>query len=125
MVDPKLFKEKIETLVSQDYKIEFLGEDFDQIVRILTDAKAEKIYFWIEETLRRNIQPITIGEKKPYKEWSLNQLLIFRYQMNIANNEYRILLVKVKNSIYIEFHLGNHKYYDRIRKDLSLKKSSY
>jgi len=31
--ETKLFKEKIETLVSQDYKIEFLGEDFESIVK--------------------------------------------------------------------------------------------
>lgn len=31
----------------------------------------------------------------------------------------------LKNSLYIEFHVDNHKYYDKVRKDLSLKKSSY
>ncbi len=34
-------------------------------------------------------------------------------------------LVKVKNSIYIEFHLGGHKYYDKVRKDLDIKKGNY
>ena len=32
---------------------------------------------------------------------------------------------RVKSSAYIEFHLGDHKYYDRARKDLSLKRNSY
>ena len=66
--------------------------------QILTDAKAEKIYFWIEETLKRNIQPITIGEKKPYKDWTLNQLLVFRYQMNITNS-YAKVTSKIHKSL--------------------------
>ncbi len=63
--------------------------------------------------------------KKQYKEWAINDLLTFRYPFSINNNEYRILFVKVKNSIYIEFHLGDHKYYDKVRKELDLKKGSY
>ena len=34
---------------------------------------------------------------------------------------FEIVDLKVKNSIYIEFHLGDHKYYDKVRKDLNLK----
>jgi hypothetical protein len=63
--------------------------------------------------------------RKEYKEWIINQLLVFRYPFIVNNTEYRILFVKVKNSLYIEFHVGDHKYYDKVRKDLSLKKSSY
>jgi hypothetical protein len=55
----------------------------------------------------------------------MNQLLVFRHPMTIAKNEYRILFVKVKNSFYIEFHLGDHKYYDKVRKSMDLKKTSY
>ena len=125
MVDSEEFKNKIESIISQDYKVEYLGKDFDQIVKNLTDIKAEKIYKWIEDVVTREIQPILIGSKKPYKKWRINQLLTFRYPFNVDNVEYRILFVKVKNSIYIEFHLGDHKYYDKVRKDLDLKKGSY
>jgi len=31
----------------------------------------------------------------------------------------------VSQDYKIEFHLGNHKYYDKIRKDLTLKKGDY
>ena len=58
--------------------------------------------------------------KKPYKEWMINELLTFRYPFSIRNTEYRILFVKVKNSAYIKFHLGDHNYYDKVRKNLSL-----
>lgn len=125
MVEPQDFKQKVEQLISQDYKVEFLGKNFNHIVRSLTDTKTEKIYFWIENVVNRKIQPIVIGTKKPYKEWIVNQLLTFRYPFSIGNTEYRILFVKVKNSIYIEFHLGDHKYYDKVRKDLDLKRGGY
>lgn len=125
MVNSDEFKNKIEQLISQAYKVEFLGKNFDQIVNSLTDTKAEKIYKWVEDVVKNNIQPILIGSKKPYKEWRVSELLTFRYPFSIGNTEYRIMFVKVKNSIYIEFHLGDHKYYDKVRKDLDLKKSSY
>ena len=125
MVNPEEFKHKIEGLVSQEYKIEFLGKNFEQIVTSLTDVKADKMYKWIEEVIEKKIQPILIGSKQTYKEWRISELLTFRYPFSIGNIEYRIMFVKVKNSIYIEFHLGDHKYYDKVRKDLDLKKSSY
>ncbi|PIN74632.1 hypothetical protein COV18_07105 [Candidatus Woesearchaeota archaeon CG10_big_fil_rev_8_21_14_0_10_37_12] len=91
----------------------------------LIDIKADKIYKWIEEVINRKIQPIFVGSDNPYKDWVVSELLTFRYPFIVGNTEYRILFVKVKNAIYIEFHLGDHKYYDKVRKDLDLKKSSY
>ena len=111
MVDPQKFKKNIERIVKQDYKVEFLGKNFDQIVSLLSEVKEKKMYEWINEVVEKKIQPILIGTKKPYKEWTMNQLLTFRYPFSVGNIEYRILFVKVKNSIYIEFHLGDHKYY--------------
>ena len=124
MVDSIEFKEKVESLVSQDYNLEFLSKNFNQIVNLLTETKAEKIYTWLEKVIKKEVQPILIGSKKPYKEWKINELLTFRYPFSIKNTEYRILFVKVKNSLYIEFHLGDHKYYDKVRKNLDLKKNS-
>ncbi|MBI2136218.1 hypothetical protein HYU06_04045 [Candidatus Woesearchaeota archaeon] len=125
MVDQADFKQRIELTISQKYKIEFLGKNFEQVVNLMTASKADDIYKWLAEVVSKDIQPIMIGSKKPYKEWTINQLLVFRYPFIIHNIEYRILFVKVKNSIYIEFHLGDHKYYDKVRKDLDLKKTSY
>jgi len=125
MVDPDNFKRKIRAIISQDYQLEFLGHNFDQIVLLLTETKAEKMYQWLNEVVERKIEPIVIGSQKPYKEWMIKELLTFRYPFSIENTEYRILFVKVKNSVYIEFHLGDHKYYDKVRKDLNLKKGSY
>ncbi|HLC65805.1 MAG TPA: hypothetical protein VJI46_06820 [Candidatus Nanoarchaeia archaeon] len=125
MVNPEEFQKKIEAIISQEYKVEFLGKNFNQIVNLLTEAKAESIYKWVEKAVEKKIQPIFIGSKKKYKEWEVSELLTFRYPFNIGNTAYRVLFVKVKNSIYIEFHLGDHKYYDKVRKELDLKKSSY
>ena len=125
MVRPEDFRNKIERLVSQEYRVEFLGKNFNQIVILLTDIKAEKIYRWVEDVVKKKIQPILVGSKKPYREWTVSELLTFRYPFSIGTTEYRIMFVKVKNSIYIEFHLGDHKYYDKVRKDLDLKKGSY
>ena len=102
------------------YKVEFLGKDFDQIVSRLTEVKAEKIYAWVEEVLQRKIQPMVVGSNKNYKEWIARELLTFRQPFSIDNTQYRILLVKVKNSVYVEFHVGDHKYYDTVRKELDL-----
>lgn len=124
MVNPEEFKMRVEEIISQEYHIEFLGNNFDQIVRLLTDTKADKIYQWIGGVVKENIGPIVIAAKKPYKEWTIDQLLTFRYPFSIENTEYRILFVKVKNSVYIEFHLGDHRYYDKVRKNLDLKKSN-
>jgi len=118
-------KKRIKGTLHQDYDIEFLGDNFDEITKQLTDSKADKINRWIEEVILRRIQPITIGSNQKYKKWPVNQLLIFRYPFTIGNSEYRILLVKVKNAIYIEFHLGDHKYYDDVRKELGVKKGNY
>lgn len=124
MVDPQEFRKRIETIVAQEYKVEFLGKNFEQIVHLLTEIKVEKIYAWLEEVIQKKIQPIVINSKKQYKQWNSNELLTFRYPFSIENTEYRILFVKVKNSIYIEFHMGDHKYYDKVRKDLNLKRNS-
>jgi len=124
MVEVHKFKQKIEEIISQEYEIKFLGSNFDKTVGLMSENNAEKIYSWTRDVLIRNIQPITIGSKNKYKDWSVNELLIFRYPFTLKKIKYRILFVKIKNSIYIEFHLGDHDYYDRIRKDLKIKKGS-
>jgi len=87
MVNPDEFKKKIQKFVLQQYKVEFLGNNFDQIVSLLLDSKAQRIYDWIKEVLEKRFQPIIIGSKKPYKEWSVNELLTFRYPFSIENTE--------------------------------------
>ena len=124
MVDSIEFKKRIESILAQNYQVEFLGSNFDKIVSFLTPIKAEKMYAWVEHVVQNEIRPIVVASDKKYKEWTVSELLTFRYPFSIGNTEYRILFVKVKNSIYIEFHLGDHKYYDKVRKDLDVKKGN-
>ena len=125
MTDAKEFRKRMQEILPQEYKVEFLGDNFEKITNLLTETKTQKIYNWLKEVLQRKVQPIITGSAKQYKDWRINELLTFRYAFSINNTEYRILLVKVKNSIYIEFHLGDHGYYDRVRKNLYLKKGNY
>ena len=121
MINPEKFKDRIRELITQYYRIEFLGSQFDVIAGMINEAKTEEIYQWIKRIINKEIRPIIIASKKRYKNWQINELMTFRYAFKINNNEYRILFVKLKNSFYIEFHIGNHKYYDKIRKELMVK----
>ncbi len=125
MVDVEKFKENIRNRMSQDYRLEFLGDNFVKTVKLLSETKSEKIYEWIENIIKGDIHALSVGSKKKYKDWSVYELLFFRKDMNIKNINYRIFFIKVKNSCYIEFHLGKHKYYDKLRKQLDLTKKDY
>lgn len=75
MVDSENFKKIIKQHLPQDYEIEFLGNNFDQIVHQITEAQAEKIYAWIEEVVKNKIQPIFVGSNKTYKDGMLISFL--------------------------------------------------
>lgn len=125
MVEPNIFRSKLLEMVSQECKLEFLGDNFDKILSKMSETKADKIYKWIEGVIKRDIQPITVGSKKKYKEWAVYNLLFFKKDLKIDNTDYRVFFIKVKNLFYIEFHLGKHNYYDKLRKKLDLTKKSY
>jgi hypothetical protein len=125
MVDADEFKARIRGMVEQEYTLEFLGEHFEETVSLFSERLADSIYAWLQKVIERKVQPIIVGSDKKYRDWRMHELLTFRHAFSIGNVQYRILFVKVKNSFYIEFHLGDHKYYDKVRKELDLKRSSY
>ena len=127
MTDVTKFKKSIKSIISQKYELKFLGgrENLDNIVRKLPEKKAEEIYKWIAGIFKKEVAPIYTASKRKYKDWRIRDLLSFRKEFKIESTEYRILFIKVKNSFYIEFHIGDHKYYDRIRKQLDLTKKNY
>lgn len=47
--------------------------------------------------------------------------IIFIKKLGSSN---RCIVIKIKNDIFKEIHLGDHAYYDRLRKSLGLKKDS-
>jgi len=126
MVDVNIFKKNVRDIVSQDYKLEFLGDNFDKIVLMLSETKADGIYNWIKNVVQEELRPMSKPiSKKKYKNWMIHDLLSFKKEINIEKSHYRLLLIKVKNSFYIEFHLSNHKYYDKLRKSLGLTQKDY
>lgn len=127
MVDVNAFKKEVRNICSQGYTLEFFGgrEKFDSIVTKLSESQADSIYEWIKGIVNEEVRPLTTTSKNKYKEWMICDLLSFRKELNIKNTEYRILFIKVKNSFYIEFHFGDHKYYDKLRKQLDLTKKNY
>ena len=73
-------------------KINFLGKDHEHIIQQLSLQQSEKIFVWTADIVSKLIQAI------PFRE-----LLAFRYAFSMENNEYRILVVKIKNDVFIEF----------------------
>ena len=120
------FKKTIRDIVSQDYQLEFLGDNFEKIVKLLSPAKANSISGWVKRIIIKEIQPILARKSKnKYKKWPLNEILSFRKEINIEKSNYRVMLLKVKNSFYIEFHLSHHTYYDKLRRKLGLTNKNY
>lgn len=68
MVNSIEFKQNVEKLLSQSYKVEFLGKNFDQIIELMPESMEQSIYKWLSNIVIKNIQPITVASKKPYKE---------------------------------------------------------
>jgi hypothetical protein len=80
----------------------------------------------VNMAVSKEIQPIIARKSsKKYKEWDIHQLLSFRKEIDINGVSYRVMMLKVKNSFYIEFHLGQHSYYDKLRNMLGLTNKKY
>jgi hypothetical protein len=85
MVEVQEFKQRITEIISQEYKIDFLGDDFDKTIERLSDTKAENIYDWVTKVAEDSIAPIMKNAKdKKYKGIPLNKLLNFRKDIQIA-----------------------------------------
>ena len=121
MITSNVFIEEIKNIVSQNYRIEFLGNGYCD----LTEKQAERIYNWTREVIAKKIAPALTQSKKKYKLWEISELLNFIKKFNVSNQEKRIILIKIKNNDFIEFHMSDHQYYDRLRKRLELTKRDY
>lgn len=121
MIAPDAFKKEIGKIVSQDYKIEFFGDGYCD----LTENQAEKIYKWTKDVVSKKLLPALAQSAKKYKSWKINELLSFIKKLNISNQEKRIIFIKVKNKDFIEFHMGKHEYYDKLRNKLNLTQKKY
>lgn len=123
MVDVEKFKKKVKNKLEQS-NISFFGKNFNKIVSKISESQFERILDWLDDVHYKNIRGLIPKVNLRYKNWKLKDLFIFRHPFSMNNVVYRILVVKVRNSNYIEFHLGDHKYYDKATGELLLKKSS-
>ncbi|MBS3140244.1 hypothetical protein J4479_04540 [Candidatus Woesearchaeota archaeon] len=64
MVNPKEFKKKIEVSISQDYKVEFLGKNFDQIANLV---KLKKFTGGLRILLRGKLNLFLLARKNHTK----------------------------------------------------------
>jgi len=48
MVDVEKFKKKIEQSLTQEYKIEFFGNNFEKNIRSLTNQQFQEILMWVK-----------------------------------------------------------------------------
>ncbi len=75
----------------------------------------------IDFTLIEWFDQVKAGEVKPSMPSRLKDSIVFIRKIGSSN---RCIVIKIKNGIFTEVHLGDHRYYDDIRKKLGLKESS-
>lgn len=51
----------------------------------------------------------------------IRKIIVFIKKIGSSN---RCIVLKIKNGIFTEIHLGDHEYYDKLRKVLGLKRDS-
>ena len=73
MISPNIFMQEIRDMVSQNYRIEFLGNGYCN----LTEKQAEKIYNWTRDVIAKKMAPALTQSKKKYKLWEISKLLSF------------------------------------------------
>jgi|SRR3989344_6691729 len=68
---------------------------------------------WCLQVKEKKILPI------PSKKFMENLIFIRK-----IGNSNRCIIIKIKNGIFSEIHLGDHQYYDELRVKLGIKESS-
>lgn len=108
-MDVELLKQRLRDIFGN--QISF-NKEFDQIVHHVKNFE-ENILPWCE-LLKQ-------GKIKPVPSSYLGGSLIFIKKIGSST---RCIIIKVENGVFCEVHLGDHKYYDFLRKKLGLKESS-
>jgi len=99
-MNPSVFKERVVALLGDH--VEFLGPSFDDIVGALTPGAEERIFAWVDGVVGRHGKMLHPKPRRRYKGYETHNLIVFRTDFSLEGAPYRILLVKVKNSWYIE-----------------------
>ncbi|MBI5398782.1 hypothetical protein HZB03_04930 [Candidatus Woesearchaeota archaeon] len=75
----------------------------------------------IDDTLLSWCQALKRGEIRALRAPKMEDCVIFIKKIGASN---RCIVIKIVNGEFKEVHLGDHAYYDRLRKIIGLKKDS-
>ena len=101
------FKQKVVEILGSEIKFD---EHVDLVIDHTSIERQNSIIEWIKRCSTREENP---EFSKAYKD-----IMGFVYKSN--DNKIRGILTKEKNAYFIALFLGNHKYYERKRRELGL-----
>ena len=88
------------------------NKEFDDYAITIKNLDVNLV-MWCQKVKEEEIKPVPTKDK---------QNLIFIKKIGSSN---RCIVIKIINGEFKEVHLGDHKYYDEIRKRFGIKQSSY
>jgi 23S rRNA pseudoU1915 N3-methylase RlmH len=89
------------------------NKDFNKYAEGLKQVMQERFVNWCKQVKEKEIQAIPSKTKE--------EVLVFVKKIGSTN---RCIVLKIVNDEFKEIHLADHDYYNKIMKNLGLKKSS-
>ena len=89
------------------------NKDFDIYAKELKENMQESLVEWCRQLKDEEIHPLQSEKKK--------EVIVFVKRIGSTN---RCIVLKIVNDEFKEVHLADHDYYNKIMKNLGLKKSS-
>lgn len=87
------------------------NKEFDSLALNIKNIDSNLIE-WCKQIVLKKIVPIPTSK---------TDSIVFIKKIGSSN---RCIIIKIKNGEFKEIHLGNHEYYDSLRKNLGLKKDN-
>lgn len=108
-MDAEQLKNKIRELLGQNISF---NKEFDTCAENIKNIE-DNLIEWCARLKKGDI------EFKPSPK--RDDCIVFIKKIGSSN---RCIIIKIKNGVFVEFHLGDHAYYDKLRKELGLKSDS-
>lgn len=89
------------------------NKDFDLYAEGLKENMQESLVEWCRQLKDKEIRPLQSETQK--------EVIVFVKRVGSTN---RCIVLKIVNDVFKEVHLADHAYYNKIMKNLGLKKSS-
>src|SRR3989338_7526423 len=106
----ELLKQKLKIILGEQI---IFNKEFEEVAVHIKNFE-ENIIPWCEL--------IKQGKIRAAPSSYLDGSIVFIKKIGSSN---RCIIIKIKNGVFCEIHLADHKYYDEMRKELGLKESSY